>query len=49
MISISPNQNAGIDVKISAVTVLVMSMTEYCFIAEMMPTGTPMIVARTIA
>jgi hypothetical protein len=40
-ISRRPNQNAGMEVKMRALTKLTASMRVYCFIADTIPTGMP--------
>ena len=48
MTSSRPDQKFGMDTPISASTMLVLSISEYCFFAEMIPIGMPIISATRI-
>ena len=48
-IIMSPSQKGGTDVNKSAVTMLLKSRIEYCFTAEITPTGMPISIAKTMA
>ena len=47
-ISISPNQKLGMETPNNAKTIVVLSKAEYCFVAEIIPTGIPIATAIII-
>ena len=48
-INIKPNQKFGIDTPINAATIDVLSRNEYCRVAEITPSDTPITMANSIA